>query len=221
MKPIQIALSRLTTKDLFTLGLRVKEILSAKKTDEMGIDFYAKRFVRAFDLYSLAMQKDSVSTEDVQQTDSERDNLWIALRTHIKNYLRHPDATLCNYSKTLLAEMDKHGKNIYNLSYKAETAVLENLIKTFDNKGTELAALYANHWYALLKEKQGEFEAKLRIFTQDLSENQQQDAAYLLRPELVQSIYALFRFLPMQVEMTDNADLKKMVEQLQVEAARF
>lgn len=221
MKKIKLALSALSVKELFTLGLRIKEIVASRMTEEMGINFYFNAFLLLLDQYATAMQKASISAEQLQLEDSGRDNLWIALRSHIYNFMRHPDAAISAIAKSLLHDMDKQGDRIYDKSYSTETAAIENVIALFDNRTQDLQDIKADEWYTLLKEKQAAFESDLQLYDAAKTDNKQQEAAYSLRPTFIESIDKLFNFLPMQAEITDNADLQDIVNLLQTEADRF
>jgi|GEM_PF-3910156 hypothetical protein len=217
---IEISLSKLKNNTLFTLCLRVHELVLAQKTPEMGIDLFFNRFAEAYNLYKAAMEKVVLSAADVAQKDSFRDTMWVALRAHVKNYLRHPK--LSAKAEAILAELDKYGSAVYSQSYEAETAIIKSVCNTLDATfSTDLNKIQANVWFDLLKQADAEFEAAQRSFNKQKTDANEVDAASTIRPELEDALRKLFAFLPMQAEVTSDENLVKLVKQLEVEVSRF
>ena len=217
---IDISLSSLKNSALFTLSMRVYELILGVKTPEMGIDFYFNNFVTAYNKYKEAMEKSVLSSADVAAKDSFRDTIWVALRTHVKNYLRHPE--LAPKANVILAELDKNGSSVYDQSYETETAIIQSVCQTLEaNFSTDLAAIQANIWFDLLKTANTDFEAAQRKLNMQQTAANQVDAATTARPQLDDALRKLFTFLPMQAEVTGNGALQELVNELQTEASRF
>lgn len=217
---IEIALSKLKKNALFTLCLRVYELILARKTPEMGIDLYFDRFVDIYNQYKAAMGKAVLSAAELAQKDSFRDSMWVALRAHVKNYLRHPQ--LAPKAEAILTEIDKYGPAVYDQSYEAETAVIKGVSDTLDTKfSADLVEMHADVWFNLLKQADADFETAQRTFNAQKTEADEIDAASSLRPQLDDALRKLFLFLPMQAEVSGNKDLEKLVKQLEVEVSRF
>ncbi len=219
---IEISLSALNNKDLFTLSKRTHELILAAKTPEMGIDLYFNLFDQVFQQYQAAMEKPVLSAGVIAQKDSARDEMWIALRAHVKNYLRHPDTAMSTKAKAVMAELDKYGTSVYSKSYESETAIIQNVSQTLETKfATELVEMNANVWFELLKQAGNDFEDSLRYFNEQKANANEVDAAYKVRPQLEDALRKLFLFLPMQAEVSGDKNLEKLVKQLKVEIGRF
>jgi len=217
---IGISLSKLKNNVLFTLCLRVYELIVARKTPEMGIDLYFNRFLEAYTKYKEAMEKAVFSASELARKDSFRDQMWVAVRIHVKNYLRHPD--LAAKAEAVLAELDKYGGSVYVQSYEAETAIIQNVCTTLESGFSgELADMHADGWFSLLKQANNDFEKAQRTFNAQKTDANEVDAASIVRPDLEDALRKLFIFLPMQAEVSGNADLEKLVKQLETEVSRF
>ncbi|GET29091.1 DUF6261 family protein [Prolixibacter sp. SD074] len=217
---IEIALSRLKNNALFTLCKRIYELILSVKTEEMGIDFYFGRFEEAYAGYKAAMEKSVLSADEIAEKDSFRDQMWSALRIHVKNYLRHP--SLGAKAATILDEINKNGKRVAQQSYEAESAIIQNLSETLESGyGGDLAAMHADEWLTLLKDANTDFETTLRAFNAQKSDADEVDAATSVRPGLEEALRKLLMFMPMQAEVTGNNGLNELVKQLEVEVSRF
>lgn len=217
---IEIALSKLKNNALFTLCMRVNELIMSQKTPEMGIDLYFDRFVAVYTQYKAAMEKAVLSAADLAQKDSFRDRIWVALRIHVKNYLRHP--ILASKAQAVLAELDKYGQVIYAQGYESETSIIQNVTTTLESQfANDLAEMHADVWFNLLKEANTDFETAQRTYNTQTTEAKEIEAATTVRPELEDALRKLFTFLPMQAEVSGNSDLEQLVKQLEVEVSRF
>jgi hypothetical protein len=138
----------------------------------------------------------------------------------VKNYLRHPD--LDDKAQAILAEIDKNGLHITHRSYEEETAIIQNVITALETGfADDLAAIQATVWFDLLKQANADFETAQRNFNAAQTTAHEIDAASTVRPELEEALRTLLTFLPMQAEVTGNADLAALVKELETEAARF
>ncbi|MBI9069015.1 MAG: hypothetical protein JEZ09_17090 [Salinivirgaceae bacterium] len=219
---ITISLSKLGNQELFTLGKRVSEILSAVDTEKMGIKLYADNFSLKFDAYKKSFEKLSVSAEQVAQKDALRDDYYIALRNTIRNFNYHPSTALKEKARKILGVLNKNGNQIYALNYKAESAALTSIISEIDkNWLTDVTEMGAHIWFNLLKPAQADFETTVSNFTAEKAENIKVTSATTARPEIEDAIRKLFTFLPLQYEMTQAPELSDLMGQLQVAADRF
>ena len=83
---IEIALSKLSNKELYTLGSRIKEGISKYDTKALGIKMYADNFELKFDKYRVSFEKQHVSAELISIKDENRGDYYIALRNHTRNF---------------------------------------------------------------------------------------------------------------------------------------
>ena len=217
---IEIALSKLKNSALFTLSMRVYELIFPVKTPEMGIDLYFNLFTEAYTKYREAMEKAILNASETAQKDSFRDQMWSALRTHVKNYLRHPD--FAAKAQAILAEIDKNGLGVAHRSYEEETAIIQNVTTTLDTQfADDLTEIQGTVWLDLLKQANADFETTQHTFNTKATEARQIDAASTARPELQEALRKLLTFLPMQAEVSGNSELATLVKQLETEVSRF
>lgn len=219
---IEIALSKLGTKELFTLGSRITEGISNYDTKALGIKMYADNFESKFDKYRVSFEKQHVSAELISIKDESRDDYYIALRNHIRNFQYHPSLDVKDKAKKLMSVLNKNGNQIYSSSYKAETAALSVIFTEIDkNHVATIKELGSDVWYNLLKQSQTDFEKTVHEHSGEKAEASKIESATTNRAELVDAINKLFMFLPLHNEMKQNADLSKLIGQLQAEADRF
>ena len=219
---IEIAMSGLGNRELFTLGVRVNENIGRYNAETLGIKLYADNFISKFDVYKTSFEKQAVSAELVSQKDEIRDDYYIALRNHIRNYQYHPEKDMKKKSKKLMAVLNKNGNMIYAASYKVETAALTAMISDMDRKYlADLEVLGAMVWYNLLKVAQADFEKAVHDFTAQKAESSKVASATKNRADLVAALNKLFMFLPLQYELTQASELGDLIGQLQAEADRF
>lgn len=217
---MNISLSTLKNNSLFTLGLRINELVSKRITPEMGIDYYYNLFNKAFQEFKAAMEQAVFSAAELAEKDSFRDQMWVALRLHVKNYLRHPEESAA--AQRILTEIDKYGSKIYSLSYESESAIIQNVCATLGNDfSSEMAAINAMVWFDLLVQANNDFEAAQRSVNQDKITANETEAATNVRPELEKAIRNLLAYIPMQAEVSGNAELQQLVKELEVETSRF
>lgn len=219
---IQVALSRINSRDLFTFGIRIKDLIAGFDVQVLGIKHYVDLFLEKLGIYTAAIEKQEVSAQEIAQKDSVRDNYYLALRRHIVNYLNHPDAAIREQARQILLILNKDGKRIYTKNYELETAALHAIIAELDKNWLPvLDQLSATFWYNWLKTSQTDFETVVKRITEDKAENAKIAAATAIRKEFEEAIRKLFAFLELQYEMTGAPELADLMGQLQEAANRF
>lgn len=219
---IRIALSRLGNDQLYTFGNRIKNLLSTFNVELLGILLYVTLFLEKFGIFEVSYEKKNVKADLVARKDSIRDNNFIALRTHIDNFHRHESEEKRNASKQLLEILNKDGKRIYNESYSVQSASLESTFKEIDkNQTANLELLFATEWYQMLKAAQYDFEKIVREVNEEVADKTLIESATKTRKELESAIRKLFRFIPMQQEMTESPELADMTRKIQTECDRI
>jgi hypothetical protein len=104
----------------------------------------------------------------------------------------------------LLAILEKHGKDVYRRSYKAESAVLLSLFQEFDSIENQqiLADLGLIQYYNSLKAAQGEFDL---VSSQKSEEktllNKETEAATFVLDEMIPSLTGLVAMLQLYSEI--------------------
>lgn len=77
-------------------------------------------------------------TPELTALDNQRDDALTGLRSVLNGYGYHYEQTLKDTATALLANIDQHGTNIQRLSYQEETAVIDSILKDWQNQ-TELS----------------------------------------------------------------------------------
>ena len=217
-----IRFSRLNNDKLYTLALRIKEILDQYPAEELGIFLYVKNFVDEFIKYKKAIQRLRADLKIIGEKDGVRDTFSIAFRNHVKNYINHPDAEISAKAEKLLAEIDKHGKQFYRKSHKDETAILEYIFKVVEEMFSDfIVETHTDVWYNFLKAAQIDFEKTVRGITKGKAEEGDVESASNVRPGLIEAIRDLFTFLPLHYKITQSEQLGKLIAQLDEEVKRF
>ncbi|MBN1252013.1 MAG: hypothetical protein JXR51_01680 [Bacteroidales bacterium] len=219
---ITLSFSRTGTRELFTLGTRIKELLSNYNAEELGIKLYVDNFNEKYQTYKNSIEKQEISADVLTQKDSLRDNYFLALRGHLRNFRYHPDDAKKENANKIIAILNKEGENIHRAAYKTETAALISIINEIENTSNGmLEDLNAAEWFNLLKQAQNDFEESLKKYSENKAEIQKVSSASDNRKSFEESMRKLFMFLPMQYEMTSNTELDNLIRQLQVIADRF
>jgi len=219
---IAVSISTLSNADLFAFVSQVNNLLSDTDADIPGIELYVNNFTERYIAYKESYENTSAFAEQVLVKDTQRDDYFIALTTHIKNFKHHPDSKMRKKADELVAILTKEGNKVYQLSHHSETAALQEIIKTIDATYLpDLESMGAMVWYNLLKEVEAEFELIMNDYVEKKKKTVKLDAATGIRKELESSVRKLLTFLPMQYELTRNEDLGKLVDQLQEVAYKF
>jgi hypothetical protein len=218
---MHLSFSKLNNKELYTLGLRTKEIILPRPIDEMGLKVYFDAFTEAFTRYEAGMQNENEHGGVVSQADSERDDIYRGFEGNLKNYQNYPDEELKRKVNELLNKMAKFGPRVIHRKYKEETAIIVSIINIVESGYMDLMSqTHTDVWFNLLKEKQTKFENTLREHTKALSEDNVESAS-TVRPELVEAMRNMFTFMPLHHRVTKNTDLGEIIKQLKVELGRF
>lgn len=219
---IEIGLSSLTNQELFTLGLRVDKIIGKFDAAVLGFLFYTNLFKAQLAEYKISIEKQQVSAEELAAKDKLRDNYFIALRNHIRNFRYHPDKERKRESKELLKVLNRKGTKIYEASYKVETAAFETMILTMEKALISMIQnLGATEWFQLFKDAQDDFETSIQKVSGKKAVNKEVISATEKRDEFENAIEKLFAFLPLHYEATKSEELRKLIAELQELVERF
>ena len=219
---IKIALSRLANDQLYTLGKRIKNLLTGIDATALGILLYVNLFLDKFGIYARSYEKQSESAEQVSLKDSLRDTYFIALRSHLRNFRNHPSEEKRSKSLKLVNLLNKDGKLIYGDSYGAESASLESSIKEIELKHVaDLEVLFATEWFQLLKDAQLDFENTVRVVNEQVTDSKLISSATTTRKALEDAMRKLFAFLPLHQAMTENVELDELNREIQTEGDLF
>ena len=154
--------SLLSVSDVVNLTDEILKItLPAKATDAKFSDLHSKTKL-VYDRL-VKNQKNTLKSELTDQllaSDKNRDAAYLSFRYMVNGLsLSILEATAAKASK-LLAILEKHGKDVYRLGYKAETAILISLFQEFDLPENQqlLTDLSLVPYYQSLKTAQDEFD---------------------------------------------------------------
>jgi hypothetical protein len=219
---IKIPLSRLTNDQLYTLGNRLKELFKAIDAVVLGIVLYVTLFLEKFDIYSKSYEKQTATAKKVAEKDALRDNFFLALRSHLKNFRRHESAEKRKKALRLYQLLNKDGSLIYEESYSIQSASMVTTIKVIEAKYlADIELLNASEWYQFMKSAQEEFEKTISEVNEKASEDKLIESATKTRVQLESAMRKLFAFLPLHQEMTESSELDKLNRNIQTEGDRF
>ncbi len=219
---LKFALSRLGNDQLYTFGGRIKNLLENFNAEALGILFFVTLFLEKLVIFEVSYEKENAEAKLVATKDAIRDNNYVALRNHIKNYKRHDSEEKRRIAKNLLQILNKDGNQIYRERYSIESASLKSTIKEFDAKHlADLELLYATEWYEMLKAAQVDFEKTVTEVNEASADQALIVSATTSRKELEEAIRKLFRIIPMRQEETESPKLADMIRKIQKECDRF
>ncbi|MCA6069007.1 DUF6261 family protein [Chryseobacterium sp. RG1] len=142
-------------------------------------------------LYKKAMA--SEITQELIALDERRDNAVNGMYYFLMAQTYHYEESRCTRAQLLLDNMALYGSGIARLNYQAETAVLSNLIRDWENKpelGTVITDFDLSGWLAELKEANDLFNGKYLSRTQEYGDANP-ETIKLKREEANAAYYAL------------------------------
>ncbi|WP_378186836.1 DUF6261 family protein [Aquimarina sp. W85] len=137
-----------------------KQDLAALKLEEpkTALETAIQKIDKAF-----KQAQGSKITQDIIEMDERRDRAITGLRTLLEGYKYHYDEQLSNAAKALLDTIAIYGSNIQRLSYQEETAVINSLVKDWEDNEVYVNAaidLKLWDWIKELKESNELFSQK-------------------------------------------------------------
>lgn len=109
---------------------------------------------------ALTPERRSSYTAELSRLDAQRDYVFRSFIAQLKLYLSSFDGAQVKAAETLLAQVDKYGKNIPSMPYRQETGAIKNLLQDLELEANAAYAqsLHADHWVANLRTSNEEFE---------------------------------------------------------------
>lgn len=219
---IKISLSAVSNQDLYTLGDHIRKILTKFNVKALGILLFVQRFLNALKIFEESIEKQGVSAEKVALLDARRDNYFVALKAHLRNFEYHPNAVKKEKAKAVYDILVKDGEDIYNAGYSTQSASFRASIKEIDeNHMSALKDLFADEWYTLFKDSQEDFDKSIMEYTEQKADASLIASATQNRKALENSLRKLFAFLPMQYELVPSPELEDLIRNVQAEADRY
>ncbi|MGB1206806.1 MAG: DUF6261 family protein [Chitinophagales bacterium] len=155
-------------------------------------------------------------TQSVQELDAGRDLAIRGIKAITKAYHLHYKETYRLAAAAILQELNKYDRSIHTLSYQAQTATTDSLIKDFDASAdltAALALLHLTEWKAELALLNQAFSQKYLERVQDEAEKEQEPVR-ALRPAAITAYESLVRHIEAHHLLTPSDSLKSLIAQL-------
>lgn len=219
---IKISISKVSNQDLYTFGDHIRKLLSKFNVELLGILLFVQRFLQALTIFEASIEKQTASSEAVSILDSLRDNYFVALKGHLRNFEYHPVAEKRKKAQAIYDIITKEGEYIHKKAYSTQSAAFRAAIKEIDaNYMEDIESLFAGEWYQFFKEAQRIFDEAIIKHTEQKADEKLIASATESRRDLENSLRTLFSFLPMQHELTQDNDLEDLIRKVQAEADRY
>lgn len=154
-------------------------------------------------------------TKEVDAADNLRDDLLSALNSLLKGYMYWNNPSTTEAATTLYAIIKDHGTNINKYSYEKQTAVLDSLLKRFEDHSNDLAAVNLTALIEELNTAQNNFKS---LFQQSakLESTKVTVAPSNIKMEVITQINKIADFLVVMTDVNQSVygELKTNVEQL-------
>lgn len=198
----------LPSDELFTFTKRALPIVEAKKEQIYGLEpFYAKTS-QAFALYQSALERETKSpfTLLLARKDAVRDPAFMAFRTYVEAASYRATPGWADAANKILEVVRRHGWSAVALGYKAETAVLTNIVSEIRNKCVdEINLIGATEWLNELDAAQQDFDA---VAHQSITEAPVGEPTIAgIRPALTNSLKSLFSMISLLQSTTPTDEL--------------
>lgn len=143
--------SKFSNNEAYAFHMSVADL--AKEIQKPEVQDIIQKHGEAFEAFKAAINKtggESAATL-AKKADEDRDNGWVGAHAYLRcmaNYC--PDHQMKSAAAVLLNIFTKYG-NPTDLSYTAETSVLDNLIQDIETKGEAIASAQFDLWLNHLK----------------------------------------------------------------------
>ena len=160
MKISDFSLTRLRNEEHFQFQTSFKDLVNTTTATALRIEALFAVFLTQYDneLVSLNVVRKNAISEDLADSDEERDNVFRGLCDAVKSGLNHYQASVREACKRLQVLLDTYG-NVAVKGYDAETASMNSLIG--DLKGgyaADVAAAGLGGWVTELEAKNKAFD---------------------------------------------------------------
>ena len=153
--------SLFSSKNLLTFAQRVLRIFNSIASENEVINSLFVKVKAAYDNFSSAFERDTKSayTEILDSKDTIRDEAFLALRCYLEACSHRAAEGWNEAANKILDIIRKHGWSTQLLSYKTETASIDNILNETNNKcSKEVILLSASEWFSELATTQADFE---------------------------------------------------------------
>lgn len=220
---MKITLSRLTTKDLATLTLRVVNASkngAYKVTDAHPL---LEELQQNFSQYDAVYSKQSYSGkgQSVSQSDDARNKTFVAIKKFLFGYSQVPSVPNADKANDLYEIIKQFGTDIQRMSYSSKTAQLKKLLEEFDKAENKekLEELHLTAAVEDLKAKQTAFETVFAEQAEANADLRKLPSASSIRRTLEKSLKNYLNLLEVMKNVPAWKDIYQEINEL-VKAAR-
>ena len=154
MKINQIALNRLRNDANFQFHTEFKELAEKQTPEALNIEPLFDAYLPLYEKVDLALKKivKSSITEQIQEADKARDNIWMGLVETNSTALRHFSEEVRAAAKRLKIVFDTYG-NIARKSLNEQTSATYNILQDLESSkyAPDVAKAGLGAWVAELK----------------------------------------------------------------------
>ncbi len=162
---------------------------------------------------AYAYQKDSPITKEIEHLDMLRDDALIGIKQVAEGYTRYYELAEKTAAQTIVSCYKKYGAGITELSYNAESEVVDKLVADFETDTTVIAALATlkiSSWVGHLKTSNTNFKTKyLERTTQYASQPQQ--SALELKPAAIAAYDKLLKNIDSRNTLDDTGKYTALI----------
>lgn len=159
---ISTNLKLLRNLEVFQVFSEILAILNEEESMEEPLKGLRSTFAAHLSDYDIALtpERRSPYTAELSRLDAQRDYAFRSFIAQLKLYLSSFDGAQVKAAETLLALVDKYGKNIPSMPYRQETGAIKSLLQDLDLEANAAYAqsLHVEHWVADLRTSNEQFD---------------------------------------------------------------
>lgn len=208
---MEIALTKLSTKDLATLAQRIISNAQSEKYPVIANHPLVTTLQNSYAEYDKVYTKQAFSGKgkDVATADHERDVAYSNLKAFLNGYRKLPSAANHQAAEDLYGVFRSFGLDADRLSYSSQTAQMKKLIEELESAGNKqkIKSLGLENAFSEMKDSQEAFEV---IFAEQAVANadlRQMKSATAIRKELQKILKS---YIGLVTAMKDVQDWKTL-----------
>ena len=222
MKISSITLSRLRNDAYFQYHTEFKELAEKLGTEALKIKPQFEAYLPLYEKVDLAFKKivKSSITEQIQEADKARDNIWKGLVETNTTALRHFSNEVREAAKRLKIVFDTYG-NIARKSLNEQTSATYNILQELEGKyASDVAKAGLGEWVAELKSLNIAFAGLVR---ERVDEGSVKVDIVLkkARTQLDEAYYSIVERVNALVVVEGVADYEPFIRKLNISIAKY
>lgn len=173
----------------------------------------------AYEVMAQSFQKDvgSIKTEDLKDLDKRRDDAIRGITLVASGYELHPNEAKSNAGAAILRSIRKYAKNIIQLSYQEETAIIRDIINNW-TKDAQLTAAVATldltDWQTELAAANDAFDTMYIDRNKEIANRQAKVSTKEAREAVEQAIQTLWQHLSAHLILNPATALDQLVTEV-------